>query len=919
MLPTPTAAARSGSRHRRRPQRSLWPALIALSALLPSINALFGFGDKRFKYEGLIDAGSLGLGGLDGQVVAWGDWNGDQFLDAITLESGRITISVRQWNHKAFGFDSLPAASVTLPSGSVVHNVVAADLNYDGRLDLLVMHQTSRSASREMAMSVYLGTLDGKGFQPQPIHLPSSTLAQPLSIDATGDMQMDLLGHPFSSSSSSDASIKLWRNLLADANRTDPDAFDIVDAPLIASDGSVPRCTLSNPHSSAYVDLNGDCLADLFLVCGTAGDLSYQIWTANKPKAKDSEPPGFKFAASGRLPPGTGALSFADMDRDGTIDVVFPSCDSDGSNCFVNVAYNRQIPLCSIKSDGLFGSGPGSNSVNASQKKKRQLRNAAAAELQEREEPLLCRDPQDLCVADDTFRFDFGVRDDNADLLRIPLKALTGDDRILMVDGLAPSGWTLPVALQLGDFNKDGHPDIALLTVPSSRGRGGSNDKNGLGETRVHLLQNEACDAVAASGKPPTWCKPDRGDSRTFVRIREGADILDALSDVRSVSWIDVDEDGTLDLLLQRTPNGGDGKDGRRTVTFIQNNYFYDAFFLKSLTLNGACQSFCEPRDQPRFRPWGTNYGGASYKFTVLDPNGIRRAQQVGQLPQTSYRTLLTPYSYFGLGRTNNYVESLFIGSTRRQREHYLAVEGIIPNSQVVINPWQGGESSAVGEGGDPGSWTKQLYLSPGDWIPWVTVVLITTIVGLAAVVVVLHVNERVSARRMATIRSRMWEKQRAGDGVADACVLVVILHVLGGCFLFHFSVPSMFCDPFDGERRGKTRGSANAPSTPSTLTLCSVPTFAPSPVWTLDIVGARTYPSLAKKRRGQGWPSCRESFTVPCCFRVILEPIFFFSSCLFSCWALLFLMFLVFKSVRPESWQSLRRVCSRRDALALA
>lgn len=39
--------------------------------------------------------------------------------------------------------------------------------------------------------------------------------------------------------------------------------------------------------------------------------------------------------------------------------------------------------------------------------------------------------------------------------------------------------------------------------------------------------------------------------------------------------------------------------------------------------------------------------------------------------------------------------------------------------------------------------WTKQLYLHPGDWIPWVTVVLITTIVGLAIVVIVLHVNER--------------------------------------------------------------------------------------------------------------------------------------------------------------------------------
>jgi integrin alpha FG-GAP repeat containing protein 1 len=174
----------------------------------------------------------------------------------------------------------------------------------------------------------------------------------------------------------------------------------------------------------------------------------------------------------------------------------------------------------------------------------------------------------------------------------------------------------------------------------------------------------------------------------------------------------------------------------------VHNNYFHDSFFLKALTLNGACQGFCEPKDAPKFQPWGTNYGGASYKFTVLDPNGVRRAQQVGQLPQTAYRSLLMPYSYFGLGRTNNYVESLFIGSTRRQKEHFLAVEGVIPNSQVVINPWQGGRGSENERGG-PGTWTKQLYLHPGDWIPWVTVVLITTIVGLAVIVVVLHINER--------------------------------------------------------------------------------------------------------------------------------------------------------------------------------
>lgn len=53
-------------------------ATTAVLALMASpVGAIFGIGDKRFTYEGLIDAGSLGMDDVDGQVVAFGDFNGD--------------------------------------------------------------------------------------------------------------------------------------------------------------------------------------------------------------------------------------------------------------------------------------------------------------------------------------------------------------------------------------------------------------------------------------------------------------------------------------------------------------------------------------------------------------------------------------------------------------------------------------------------------------------------------------------------------------------------------------------------------------------------------------------------------------------------------------------------------------------------
>jgi integrin alpha FG-GAP repeat containing protein 1 len=106
----------------------------------------------------------------------------------------------------------------------------------------------------------------------------------------------------------------------------------------------------------------------------------------------------------------------------------------------------------------------------------------------------------------------------------------------------------------------------------------------------------------------------------------------------------------------------------------------------------------------------------------------------VGQLPQVGYQALLTPYSYFGLGRTNNYIENLFVGSTKHTEEHYINMEGVIPNSKVVIIP-------PIEAGG---SWRKELYLRPGEWIPWVTLTMVVTTIILAITVFVLHMNEKV-------------------------------------------------------------------------------------------------------------------------------------------------------------------------------
>lgn len=61
-------------------------------------------------------------------------------------------------------------------------------------------------------------------------------------------------------------------------------------------------------------------------------------------------------------------------------------------------------------------------------------------------------------------------------------------------------------------------------------------------------------------------------------------------------------------------------------------------------------------------------------------------------------------------------------------------MEGVIPNSKVVINP-PAGDNVA--------DWKRELYLRPGDWIPWVTLTIVIATAILGVFVFILHLNEK--------------------------------------------------------------------------------------------------------------------------------------------------------------------------------
>ncbi|KAJ6570286.1 hypothetical protein DFH09DRAFT_1154556 [Mycena vulgaris] len=639
-------------------------AILALACLPDTAVAMWPFPPKRFSGNSLVDAGSMGIN-VQGRVIAFGDFNGDQFLDALTLGSDQQTLTVYLWSHDEFIFKN----SGSFEHPHKIHNVVPGDFTHSGKLDLLVMAQSS--TSNQLELSVYTA-LPGGGFDPNPLSVPASALPQPIPIDVDGDMRIDLLGMTPSSQGSSGSPLQVWQNVW---NASDPHSplFNVGD-PLFKG----AQCKLANPHSNAVVDLDGDCLADVFLLCDDGhGGNTYQIWVNNKGD-------GFSLASKGAMPAGVQTVSFADVDRDGTIDMVFATCSSVststgvGTDCAINIAYNQQLSLCSTGDSGL----------------KKGVRT--------------CRPPEDLCTADPNFKFDLTSSVDNDAYVRIPINALFPGASLVVLDPTqAPQ---LPISFKLGDANLDGFPDMLVIVAQ--------------GQSHIpKMLFSVPCGAGAVG------CGSGHG-KRGWSVATKGTESLDAIKDARSVSFLDMDEDGTLDIMVQRTGGAGQGN-----ILFVQNNFYYDAFFLKAIVLNGACgNGWCYgPNGTERYHPFGVSYSGASYKYTVLDTTGGRSAAQVGQLPQTGYHALQTPYAFFGLGRTNNYIENLFVGSTVHAPQHYINMEGVIPNSKVVILP--------PSRAGDP--WKRELFLRPGEWIPWVTLTVVVGTALLAVIVLVLHLNEK--------------------------------------------------------------------------------------------------------------------------------------------------------------------------------
>jgi len=132
--------------------------------------------------------------------------------------------------------------------------------------------------------------------------------------------------------------------------------------------------------------------------------------------------------------------------------------------------------------------------------------------------------------------------------------------------------------IKLGDANLDGFPDLLFIVLSPSY----------LSRTPKLLFSGPCTKGLGG-------CDKNGEGRRGFQFVTKGAETLEAVQDARGVSFFDMDHgvrvflmvlyetdtdcmQGTIDIVLQRS-----GRQKQGSVLFVQNNFYYDAFFLTAI------------------------------------------------------------------------------------------------------------------------------------------------------------------------------------------------------------------------------------------------------------------------------------------------------------------------------------------------
>lgn len=576
---------------------------------------------------------NIGLN-IDAEIGDFGDYNSDVKTDLILFKYDKdkllSTIFIYIFSVKENKFIYHTEVSF---EGKIM-NVTAIDLNFDGALDVLVLFKDNKDSSKSNKYYV-AAFLQNDNDQLEEIWNSKKkeqndesitdneedniyyTNIHPLICDINNDGLPDIIGQQ---SGGPDGFFRfiwintrngfksfLWKNI---------NIFKYSELDEI-----------TNPNSSAIVDINGDCKSDLVFTVYNSYEkrIGLEIWLN---KIIDGKSFYVKYSQDYLLPPNSLQVLFGDFNGDGSIDLVVPTCVK---SSFCN--------YCCVSDDKIYFIPNIQKKICDSSWKK--------------PDETKCRPASNLCSESD-FEFQQNLTDDFISVV---------DTSGLHLSGNAD----YPYYLSVGDIDDDGYLDL-LITL-----------KNDKGQKYVRIYKNEL----------KIHYEENSLEVRGFYNFYQFVTSPEeSVTDVYNAAFFDIFENGVLDILIFGKYITSNKKTKYAAVGFIRNNET-DSLFLKSTALNGICVNDCyKEKDKITTKTLGGNAHGPTFKITVIDVNGVKSSRIGVQKSQSAHFPLQLPYVLFGLGRTSNYVEEFYVGMPTHEQKYYNMWVSIIPNSHIIVIPY---------------------------------------------------------------------------------------------------------------------------------------------------------------------------------------------------------------------------------------
>ncbi|XP_053720455.1 T-cell immunomodulatory protein [Synchiropus splendidus] len=254
-----------------------------------------------------------------GTIAAFGDFNSDKQTDFFVIrEQNEVVIFLA--DSKAPYFK--PRINITkehMASDGPITSVVPGDYDGDSQMDVLL---TTQIDSRTATVFIFWGNNQTLELGDR-LKLNKTFTDQPLVMDFNGDMIPDIFGV-----TNTDATEVCYLT-----NR------DQVWQPALTA-----PVKIRVPHSNAFIDLNHDFAADIFLTVEGPG---FQTWI-NKDGVFSKQ----ELMPASAPVPNVGQSSFVDFDGDGTQDQLLPVClDQDCQHSAIYLAKSEQTEWLTVLTD----------------------------------------------------------------------------------------------------------------------------------------------------------------------------------------------------------------------------------------------------------------------------------------------------------------------------------------------------------------------------------------------------------------------------------------------------------------------------------------------------------------------------------------------------------------------------------------